>query len=226
MKPPRLWRQPGSVEALLGWTCDDNCQYSCMWSTELDRRRGGNEPVSPCHVVKPQRHHRVTTSPSTPVLCEQTKYHGKWPFIRVFGIQELASTVFSLGNLLPHAQYLLFRRHAFAPSGLRHRWLLLTFATVGVLTWTFSAAFHARDMWVRRPLLDPSSCPCRQTGAVVARLCTVDGAAGLPLRCRAAGDVPAAGPAPVYAAGPSTHGCRGGRCRCRVRPAGGARCVP
>jgi hypothetical protein len=93
-----------------------------MWRVEEERRAKGGEP---------------------------TKYFGKWPFLRVAGMQELASTLFSLGNLLPHARALVARRDRVAPTGLPRRGVVLLFATVGVLAWAFSAAFHARDVWVR-----------------------------------------------------------------------------
>jgi len=30
------------------------------------------------------------------------KYHGKWPFLRVLGMQEVASVLFSIANLVVH----------------------------------------------------------------------------------------------------------------------------
>ena len=30
------------------------------------------------------------------------QYYGKWPFVRVYGIQEIASTIFSILNALAH----------------------------------------------------------------------------------------------------------------------------
>jgi hypothetical protein len=93
-----------------------------MWQVEEERRGEGQEP---------------------------TKYFGKWPFLRVGGMQELASTLFSLGNLLPHARALVARRDVVAPRELPRRAAVLAFSGMGVLTWAFSAAFHARDVWVR-----------------------------------------------------------------------------
>nr|XP_043617903.1 post-GPI attachment to proteins factor 3 isoform X2 [Erigeron canadensis] len=57
------------------WDCHSDCRYHCMLNREKDRAASGHEPV---------------------------KYHGKWPFKRVFGIQEPASVVFSALNLAMH----------------------------------------------------------------------------------------------------------------------------
>ncbi|PKI35780.1 hypothetical protein CRG98_043815, partial [Punica granatum] len=42
------------------WDCQSDCRYHCMLAREEEREKLGSKPV---------------------------KYHGKWPFIRVFGIQ-------------------------------------------------------------------------------------------------------------------------------------------
>jgi hypothetical protein len=115
-------RPPMCARRALGWSCGDDCRYSCMWWVEEQRRADGAPPA---------------------------KYFGKWPFVRVGGAQEVASTVFSVGNLVPHARALLLRRHVVAPAHLPAATLLRLFSLVGVLTWSFSAAFHARDVWVR-----------------------------------------------------------------------------
>ena len=47
-------------EAALQWSCDDNCEYKCMWRTINAFQRAGK--------AIPQ-------------------FRGKWPFIRVFGLQ-------------------------------------------------------------------------------------------------------------------------------------------
>ena len=42
------------------WDCQSDCRYNCMLDREEEREASGNGPV---------------------------KYHGKWPFKRVYGIQ-------------------------------------------------------------------------------------------------------------------------------------------
>lgn len=57
---------------MLQWSWEDNCRYDCMQRIVQQRLDRG-----------------------LPVL----QYHGKWPFVRVAGIQEPASVLFSLLNL-------------------------------------------------------------------------------------------------------------------------------
>jgi hypothetical protein len=57
---------------LLQWSWVDNCRYECMHQVVAARLRRG-APVQ--------------------------QYHGKWPFVRVLGVQEPASVLFSLANL-------------------------------------------------------------------------------------------------------------------------------
>ncbi|GLC42014.1 amino acid permease [Pleodorina starrii] len=60
------------------WSCADDCKYHCMRAVEAWKAvEGRNAPVE--------------------------KYYGKWPFLRVLGMQELASVLASLANLLAHA---------------------------------------------------------------------------------------------------------------------------
>jgi post-GPI attachment to proteins factor 3 len=91
-----------------------------------------------------------------------TQFHGKWPFIRVFGLQEPFSVLFSLGNLFVHYNGLL-KIHERLPihppiatssSGSNYnnvhqqypmRKFYVMFAYFGLATWIFSTIFHARD---------------------------------------------------------------------------------
>eukprot|EP00741_Cyanophora_paradoxa_P004907 tig00000849_g4761.t1 len=102
---------------LLRWTCDENCAYECMHAvTEIRLER--NETV--------------------------LQYYGKWPFVRVWGIQEPASVLFSLANLAVHAYfYRWFRRKA--PSNLPFRRVFMLSAAANVNAWLWSAVFHCRD---------------------------------------------------------------------------------
>ena len=63
------------INYLLLWSCLDECNYQCMWRTTngfLERK--WNVP----------------------------QFYGKWPFKRMFGIQEPASVLFSLLNFWAH----------------------------------------------------------------------------------------------------------------------------
>ncbi|GMH09043.1 hypothetical protein Nepgr_010883 [Nepenthes gracilis] len=54
------------------WDCRNVCRYHCMLVREEERKKLGVKPV---------------------------KYHGKWPFRRVYGIQEPVSVALSTLNL-------------------------------------------------------------------------------------------------------------------------------
>lgn len=101
----------------LQWTCRDECDYHCMWHT-VEAMLQNNKRV-------PQ-------------------FHGKWPFIHFYGIQEPASVLFSILNGLPHIYMILkFRKTVSSNSPMYIIWHL--YAMVGVNTWFWSAVFHARD---------------------------------------------------------------------------------
>ncbi|KAI5926800.1 Per1-domain-containing protein [Camillea tinctor] len=102
---------------LLLWTCPKECDYTCQ------------------HIVTNQR-----VSAGQPV----TQFHGKWPFVRVLGIQEPFSVLFSLGNLAAHRAGLSQVRGQI-PASYPLRPYYELFALMGVWTWVCSAVFHTRD---------------------------------------------------------------------------------
>ncbi|KAM3185533.1 hypothetical protein ACTXT7_006174 [Hymenolepis weldensis] len=61
------------IESVVKWNCEDECKYHCMWKTVNEFRQ-----------VSPKIH----------------QFFGKWPQIRMFGVQEPASAIFSLINLV------------------------------------------------------------------------------------------------------------------------------
>lgn len=74
------------------WDCRSDCRYHCMLSREEERQKLGYQPV---------------------------KYHGKWPFKRIYGIQVkrrsfVASQVYSWKCF--HLAYLLFYHTKFSWS--------------------------------------------------------------------------------------------------------------
>ncbi|KAK1497556.1 hypothetical protein CTAM01_07826 [Colletotrichum tamarilloi] len=102
---------------LLLWTCASECDYACQHIITKERLAAGERVV---------------------------QFHGKWPFPRMLGIQEPASTLFSLGNLWAHQNgWRKLRAVIPASYPLRpwYEWL----AGVGIASWTFSAIFHTRD---------------------------------------------------------------------------------
>ncbi|XP_044732988.1 post-GPI attachment to proteins factor 3 [Chrysoperla carnea] len=102
---------------LLRWTCKDNCNYECMWGT-VDALVSRNWDV-------PQ-------------------FHGKWPFVRIFGIQEPASTLFSLMNLAVHCRYFYYLIHLNGDQTMVRFWKMNSI--VNIHGWIWSCIFHTRDV--------------------------------------------------------------------------------
>ncbi|KAI1208779.1 Per1-domain-containing protein [Annulohypoxylon truncatum] len=102
---------------LLFWTCPQECDYTCQ------------------HIITQQR-----LAAGQPV----TQFHGKWPFVRVLGMQEPFSVLFSLGNLVAHQNGLAKIRQSI-PAAYSLRKYYELFACFGIATWIFSSIFHIRD---------------------------------------------------------------------------------
>ncbi|GLH15920.1 Post-GPI attachment to proteins factor 3 [Gryllus bimaculatus] len=100
------------------WSCDDDCHYHCMWDTVNSfRERSWDVP----------------------------QFHGKWPFIRIFGLQEPASVLFSIFNLVAHfIMFRQFRQEVRKTSPMYYLWH--AYAVVCLNGWFWSAVFHARDV--------------------------------------------------------------------------------
>lgn len=72
------------------------------------------------------------------------QFHGKWPFHRFMGMQEPFSVLFSLFNYLAHDAGLRKLKENI-PSSYPLRKYYMMFGYLGLVTWTFSMIFHARD---------------------------------------------------------------------------------
>eukprot|EP00904_Undaria_pinnatifida_P000889 jgi/Undpi1/10800/HiC_scaffold_3.g01329.m1 len=103
----------------MGWDCVSECGYQCM-TMHVELRIRAGEPVQ--------------------------QYHGKWPFRRVWGIQELFASLFSAGNGLPHLYHVVFSAGLYNPPGNYMRLWLSLYPWVGMNTWLWSTVFHARDV--------------------------------------------------------------------------------
>lgn len=108
---------------LLLWDCKSNCDYQCQ---------------------------RIITSERKAHKEEIYQFHGKWPFWRVLGVQEVVSVIFSLGNLV--VNYIGFKKLslALAASGadgnLKYAYantIVISVITMGA--WICSTIFHIRD---------------------------------------------------------------------------------
>eukprot|EP01134_Creolimax_fragrantissima_P006918 CFRG6918T1 len=107
--------------SLLGWTQTEDCRYTCM--------------------------HRVTKydkENERPIR----QFYGKWPFTRIFGIQEPASVLASILNALAHIWGIHMYRKAI-PAGKAYecslRTIWLTWSLFSINAWVWSTIFHCRD---------------------------------------------------------------------------------
>lgn len=62
------------------WDCSSDCKYMCMWQME-------------------SRKESIQAANGNIRKSRVEKYYGKWPFKRAYGMQEVASVLFSSGNL-------------------------------------------------------------------------------------------------------------------------------
>lgn len=106
---------------LLQWTCPTNCDYLC----QRQLTQSAQQQSLPIH-----------------------QYHGKWPFIRLWGIQEPASVLFSMLNGWMH----LKNWHKVRRLNQPMRSWLSAFVVLGTWTWFCSAIFHIRDFPVTEKL--------------------------------------------------------------------------
>ncbi|ORX93038.1 Per1-like protein [Basidiobolus meristosporus CBS 931.73] len=99
------------------WSCVDNCKYDCMRQiTEKATETG--EPI--------------------------VQYYGKWPFLRLFGMQEPASVLFSVLNGWGHWYHWKVIKTRI-PNTYFLKPFYYGYAIVGMNAWLWSSVFHTRD---------------------------------------------------------------------------------
>lgn len=101
------------------WSCSDDCAYDCMHSITAERFRKGYGPL---------------------------KYYGHWPFLRIFGLEEPASVIFSLLNAVPYFISML-KATLSSPSNVQPHYMqpwLYLYYFISIETWLASAFFHSR----------------------------------------------------------------------------------
>jgi post-GPI attachment to proteins factor 3 len=110
---------------LTRWTCLDDCRYKCM--------------------------HAITDKTSENGTAIQ-QYFGKWPFIRLAGMQEPASVLFSVLNGLAHIQGARLVRNKI-PDGhpMKPFYVIWSFLTINA--WIWSSVFHTRGLHFHNVLL-------------------------------------------------------------------------
>ena len=101
---------------LTRWSCTDDCRYRCM-HTITDHAVEGGVPIQ--------------------------QYYGKWPFWRYAGMQEPASVIFSLANLLLHIWGLGEVRKDIPEEHPMKRYYI-RWAYISCNAWIWSAIFHTR----------------------------------------------------------------------------------
>lgn len=117
--------RPLGLLKLLFWTTQSDCDYLCQQTLTNKYERSGL-PVQ--------------------------QYHGKWPFVRIYGIQEPASVFFSLANFWPHYRTFMQLRKMRNPRNMHMKPYYLSLALVGMNTWIWSAVFHLRDTFLTERL--------------------------------------------------------------------------
>lgn len=111
------------AEQVVGWSCEEDCKYHCMWETVRVYGEHGRVP----------------------------QFYGKWPFIRVLGIQEPASVVASLLNLATNT-FMLGWFVKKAPREAPMYWVWVCYGLTAVNAWVWSTVFHSRDKVVTERL--------------------------------------------------------------------------
>ncbi|KAK6926292.1 Per1-like [Dillenia turbinata] len=108
--------------------CRSDCRYHCMVAREEEREKLGKMPV---------------------------KYHGKWPFRRVYGIQKPVSAALSALNLATNLHgwvsfYILsYYKLPLRPNRKAYYEYTCLWHIYGILamnSWFWSAVFHSRDV--------------------------------------------------------------------------------
>lgn len=113
---------------LLLWDCPSECDYTCQHIV-TDERLAINE-----HWAQ-----------DPPVLEPVVQFHGKWPFHRVLGIQELFSALFSVFNFIAHKKG-MDKVDKMIPNFCTLKKYYMLFGYFGLASWTFSTIFHTRDL--------------------------------------------------------------------------------
>ncbi|EGW32170.1 uncharacterized protein SPAPADRAFT_138601 [Spathaspora passalidarum NRRL Y-27907] len=106
------------------WSCESVCNYQCQ---------------------------QLITNQRESIGLEMVQFYGKWPFIKVFGVQEFFSTLFSLGNFYVnyHNLFKLLRQYRRGGSGSEYQVMYSQYVILLVAScigWIFSTVFHFRDV--------------------------------------------------------------------------------
>lgn len=111
-------RYPPLSFSLVPWDCEETCSYDCMSQITVKRAKYALGPL---------------------------KYYGHWPFKRWFGLEEPASSLFSVLNIIPHAVFLKFYLPTYFARSPMRRYLTL-YAIVAINAWLASMLYHAKKV--------------------------------------------------------------------------------
>ncbi|KAL9939965.1 hypothetical protein V8E36_000670 [Tilletia maclaganii] len=154
------------------WSCQDNCKYHCTHAVTNDayarvahiredawtRARylplggtGGGEtgaqPEERTDSARRAEYDRIVQTELAqlrPVQKEMVQYYGKWVFIRVLGLQEPFSVLFSILNLREHLNA-FYKLRRDVPDAYPLKLVYILHSLISINAWTWSAVFHARD---------------------------------------------------------------------------------
>jgi len=104
------------LEKAIGWTCGQDCSYSCMWRTVEVYGQHGRVP----------------------------QFHGKWPFLRLGGMQEPASVIASLLNLVTNIYMVIWFTKRVSNQAAMY-WVWVGYGLTAVNAWIMSSVFHTMD---------------------------------------------------------------------------------
>ncbi|EEB09750.1 GPI-phospholipase A2 activity regulator [Schizosaccharomyces japonicus yFS275] len=102
---------------LTHWTCGSNCDYSCQG---------------------------IVSQMLKEAKLPAEQFHGKWYFIRFFGIQELLSVLFSIFNFITHYRGMK-KIIRLVPDSHPNKKRYIAWCIVGMNAWLWSSVFHVRD---------------------------------------------------------------------------------
>ncbi|XP_033639470.1 post-GPI attachment to proteins factor 3-like [Asterias rubens] len=115
-------RQPSYLQ-FLGWDCWSECTYESMW---------------------------YLTKKTQEEVNRVPQFYGKWPFVRFLGMQEPASTIFSILNGIAAVFMLIQFRKRVPPKAPMYEAWHGYFAVV-INAWLWSTVFHFRDLtWTEK----------------------------------------------------------------------------
>lgn len=135
-----------------GQTLDPACEGEAFSDTNgvcIPLMHSAPEPLWPESTIRQVAEERIQKQLGwLPRVDKQTvQFYGKWAQLRVLGMQEPFSVLFSVLNLVVHVYALRHLLREQVPSTYPLKAAYLRHARIGIAAWTASALFHTRDLW-------------------------------------------------------------------------------